>query len=86
MHLQSSLITLVTQFSGFARVVCPNWRPVDYLKRRNMASTGGRIATDSDLLRYAEYTPRPKQRSETDIDKRVVSKLYCVAFKTCIHK
>lgn len=51
-----------------------------------MASTGGRIATDSDLLRYAEYTPRPKQRSETDIDKRVVSKLYCVAFKTCIHK
>ncbi|KAF4086963.1 hypothetical protein AMELA_G00090140 [Ameiurus melas] len=49
-----------------------------------MASTGGRVATDSDLLRYAEYTPRPNQRSEADIDKRVGSTLIAVGLGVAV--
>ncbi|XP_060785889.1 dnaJ homolog subfamily C member 15 [Neoarius graeffei] len=43
-----------------------------------MAGAGGHIATDSDLLRYAEYTPTSNQRNETDIDKRIGSTLIAV--------
>ncbi|KAK3543789.1 hypothetical protein QTP70_027200 [Hemibagrus guttatus] len=43
-----------------------------------MARAGGHIATDSDLLRYAEYKSTSNQRSETDIDKRIGSTLIAV--------
>lgn len=45
-----------------------------------MATIGGRVATDNDLLRYAEYTPTSNQRNETDIDRRIVSEIYWRAF------
>ncbi|KAG7467125.1 hypothetical protein MATL_G00150100 [Megalops atlanticus] len=41
-----------------------------------MASSN--VAGDSDLLRYAEYTPKTSIRSETDIDKRLGGTLIAV--------
>ncbi|XP_018585002.1 dnaJ homolog subfamily C member 15 [Scleropages formosus] len=38
----------------------------------------GAAAMDSDLMRYAEYTPKSSVRSETDIDKRFGGTLIAV--------
>jgi len=38
-----------------------------------MASSGS-VAMDGDFMRHAEYTPKSTVQSETDIDKRLVSK------------
>ncbi|KAK2850059.1 hypothetical protein Q7C36_008842 [Tachysurus vachellii] len=43
-----------------------------------MARAGGHIATDSDLLRSAEYITTSNRRSETDVDKRIGSTLIAV--------
>lgn len=40
-----------------------------------MASSSG-VAMDGDLMRHAEYTPKSNVQSETDIDKRLVSKCW----------
>uniref|UniRef100_A0A3B4CL89 J domain-containing protein n=1 Tax=Pygocentrus nattereri TaxID=42514 RepID=A0A3B4CL89_PYGNA len=40
-----------------------------------MASPGGGVVVDE--LRYAEYTAKSNTRSETDIDRRLVSKCFC---------
>ncbi|KAI1899565.1 hypothetical protein AGOR_G00063090 [Albula goreensis] len=41
-----------------------------------MASSS--VGVDSDLMRYAEYTPKSNVRSETDIDKRFGGTLIAV--------
>lgn len=38
-----------------------------------MASSSG-VAMEGDFMRHAEYTPKTNGQSETDIDKRLVSK------------
>lgn len=38
-----------------------------------MASSGG-VVMEGDVMRHAEYTPKSTRQSETDIDKRLVSK------------
>lgn len=42
--------------------------------RESMANRTG-VTLESDLMRYAEYTPKSTVRSEADVDKRVVSVL-----------
>lgn len=43
-----------------------------------MASASSGVVLDGDMMRYAEYTPKPTTRSETDIDKRFGGTLIAV--------
>ncbi|XP_066542727.1 dnaJ homolog subfamily C member 15 [Hoplias malabaricus] len=43
-----------------------------------MASSGGGVVMEGDMMRYAEYTPKSNTRSETDIDKRLGGTLIAV--------
>ncbi len=38
-----------------------------------MASSGG-VTMEGDIMRHAEYTPKSTRKSETEINKRLVSK------------
>ncbi len=38
----------------------------------SMASSGG-VTMEGDIMRHAEYTPKSTRKSETEIDKRLVS-------------
>lgn len=38
-----------------------------------MANAGSRVSIEGETMRYAEYNSQSKIRSETEIDKRLVS-------------
>lgn len=48
-------------------------RATDVRSQGNMASTGGVTADGGDMMRYNEYTPKTKVRSDAEIDRRLVS-------------
>uniref|UniRef100_A0AAZ3SJW9 J domain-containing protein n=1 Tax=Oncorhynchus tshawytscha TaxID=74940 RepID=A0AAZ3SJW9_ONCTS len=45
-----------------------------------MANAGSRVSIEGETMRYAEYNSQSKIRSETEIDKRLVSIFCCLNF------